>query len=193
MTGLYKLYITIDITLYGSVNDFKYIPRRSDRTVESFLNAFTTLYSILSKVVKDAMEGDKFLQFWDKCSLYLGKVGYDNPDWMRTTSDFCNSAENFWKKEYSSTDAGLEAMYKMFKVCFGITGNDDRCRYERAGIESFSWNLMRKCLQAHTEERAEFIIEKRDPSDYEWTEKSKSILSDYLEKQRRETNETETE
>jgi hypothetical protein len=184
LLSLYKMYATIDMNVHGTTTEITFFPRRTERTVENFLNAFTVIYGILSRVAGMSLEQEKFDKFWDDCQAYLDKLHYTDSIYMYQGSDFQSSAMNFWRREYSAEQEGLDAMFKMFKNCFGIRGNDDLCRYERAGVESYSWNTMRKLLAETLEGSIYVELERRDPKDYEWREESKQIIKDAIAKGR---------
>ena len=191
---IYKMYATIDISRLGTSNDEIFIPYRyRERTVENFLNSFKPVFGILSRLQGTAIRRRDFDRLWEDCKDYLTKVGFDkNPTFMAEGSDFHRAAMNFWSREYGNELEGLSAMFSMFKACFGIHGNDDYCRLNYGGVDSFSWDKMRKCLASESREVEEVKVPLRNHEDYEWKESTLQKLQEARKKlcQQIETSDT---
>lgn len=166
--------------MYGNVDSWKWFENKS---LSSFLTNFRPIFFSLKNIGTKVKEEKTFEIFWDKCKAYLKKLGYERVEFMmEDDSQFRKSSFSYWNKMYDKQPDGLEFMFRAFKACFGIVGNEDRCVIKYGDTINYSWQKMADCVIPLDNIREEYIIEDKDPKEYEWSEESKKLLQEIKEK-----------
>lgn len=116
-----------------------------ERTMGKFLSLVPTVYEIL-RDARDRHElQETFARFWKECCGYLNRCGYSNTGFMLEGELFHRQSFNFWRKEFQDTQDGLDTMFRWFKSCFGIEGNDEYCIVNLHTEVTYDWRKMRAC------------------------------------------------
>ncbi len=118
-----------------------------ERTPERMLEGFEYIYAILRDASERYELETRFDAFWDECSAYLTKCGYENQSFMANPGIFYRMSFNYWRREFQDQAEGLIAMYNWFKSCFGYEGNEEYCVIEMNRDRTYDWMKMRACYE----------------------------------------------
>ena len=154
----FALYETIDTNAdYIKPGEREFFPiDKSLRTVERFLEGFRYIYIILKRARERLYLTNVFDNFWEKCKEYLRRCGYSEKFISRVCAKdslFYRQSFAFWRKEYDDSEEALSIMYKYFKACFGIAGNDEYCRFSQGRDVTYDWRRMKSSHEKFHEGR----------------------------------------
>lgn len=129
---------------------------KSQRTLERFLEGFRYIYFILKRAQERLYLTNVFDNFWEQCRVYLERCGYSEKYISRICvkdSFFYRQSFNFWRKEFDDSEEGFSIMYKYFKACFGIVGNDEYCRISQGNEITYDWRRMKSSHEKFNEKQ----------------------------------------
>jgi hypothetical protein len=130
-----------------------------------------------------------FDNFWERCKEYLLRCGYSEKFLSTVCAKdglFYRQSFSFWRKEYDDSEEAFSIMYKYFKSCFGISGNDEYCRYTNEQGETYNWAKMKNCHEKFNEKQF-YSDPKLEPSNYvPPSEEQLNLLRSVIEKRKQE-------
>lgn len=170
MKALFVLYAEIDNKAdYISPGERQFFPpNRSQRTLQRFLEGFRYIYFILKRAQERIYLINAFDNFWEQCMSYLRRCRYSEKfisSVCAKDSLFYRQSFNFWRAEFDDSEEGFSVMYKYFKACFGIYGNDEYCCVARGREVAYDWRRMKSSYQKF-HEKPKYSDPSLIPSDY---------------------------
>jgi len=155
---LFALYEEVDSSAdYIKPGEREFFPvDKQQRTLERFLEGFRYIYLILKRAQERLYLINAFDNFWEQCRAYLRRCGYSEKFIAAVCvkdSLFYRQSFNFWRREFGDSEEGFSVMYKYFKACFGIIGNDEYCRVSQEREVTYDWRRMRSCYEKFNEKQ----------------------------------------
>lgn len=156
MKALFALYENIDSKAdYINPGERQFFPeRKSQRTLQRFLEGFRYIYYILKRVQDRVYLNNAFDNFWEQCKTYLRRCKYSQKfiaNICAKDSLFYRQSFNFWRSEFDDSEEGFSIMYEYFKACFGIYGNDEYCCVNRGREVAYDWRRMKSSYEKFNE------------------------------------------
>lgn len=170
MKALFTLYQELDSGAdYISPSERQFFPKNKEqRTFERFLEGFRYIYFILRRAQERLYLSNAFDNFWEQCKSYLKRCEYSEKfitTVLKKDSFFYRQSFNYWRSEFGDSEEGFSVMYKYFRGCFGIVGNDEYCSINKGREVSYDWKRMKNCFERFNE-KPKFSNPVLRPSDY---------------------------
>lgn len=195
LKALFALYEEVDpYADYIKPGEREFFPlSRNERTLERFLEGFRYVYYILKRAQERIHLSKAFSNFWERCTEYLAKCGYSRSfisGVCAKDSLFYRRSFNYWREEFKDSEEALGVMFEYWKACFGIEGNDDYCAMDFGNEVTYDWRRMKACRERLFEEERREVPEYEPPVYEAWSEESRKLIRDRIERYRREREES---
>ena len=182
---MFMVYINVDHydeNLLTSQRQF-FPLNKKERTYERYLAVLPTIFEICRDAHQRAYLTEIFNTFWNKCLNYLVKCGYEDTGFMTKSGVFYRMSFNVFRKQFQDNPEGLDVMYKWFKACFGIDGNEEYCVIDstREDNKFYDWLKMRACYEALADKTQSATTSLYSVMT-EWSEENKNFIREVIQK-----------